>query len=244
MNEQSITVWGRFKRWGLRLLFVLGGFLLFYLAFFLLGFVPTNLDYQVPPINDQVVLFVRSNDIHTDVVMPVDHDVLGIHWREHFPQDHFPLVDIQQAPYVAVGWGDRGFYLETPSWEELKWSNVANALCWPSASVLHVEYLGNVVPDEYTYQVAVSKEQYQQLAAFVQETISANKSGQAVPASEITYGIADRFYQSHGEYHLFNTCNQWTGQALRTAGLPMGIWTPWKSHVLYWLPVQGTSSRD
>ncbi|HVJ01043.1 MAG TPA: DUF2459 domain-containing protein [Sphingomonas sp.] len=34
---------------------------------------------------------------------------------------------------------------------------------------------------------------------------------------------------------MFNTCNNWTGEGLRTAGAKMGIWTPFTWGVMKWL---------
>ena len=55
-------------------------------------------------------------------------------------------------------------------------------------------------------------------------------------ATEVSYGNHDRFYLSRGRYHLFNTCNQWTGRGLARAGVPTGIWTPLVGHVRWHLP--------
>jgi hypothetical protein len=40
------------------------------------------------------------------------------------------------------------------------------------------------------------------------------------------YGPADVFYEARGPYNVFFTCNEWTGAALRAAGIRMGRWTP------------------
>jgi hypothetical protein len=145
---------------------------------------------------------------------------------------------------VAVGWGDRGFYVETPRWADLKASTVFHALFVPSESVLHVEYLEKPVPGDYLHEVLVTREQYQRIVEFVRATVGAvDERGAARLASEVTYGPIDRFYAAHGSYHLFNSCNQWTGRGLKRAGVPVGIWTPLKVHVLWWLPRQHAPDR-
>lgn len=207
-----------------------------YVAFLLLGFVPINGGYQVPPADDRVRIFIRSNEIHTDIVMPTVHQELGIDWRDLFPPEHF-AANVAQAPYVAIGWGNRRFYLETPTWADLKLANVFGALFWPSESVLHVEYLPVAAPGEYQHEVYVTREQYRELVRFVKSTVADTDSrGAAHTAGEVTYGVADRFYTSNGHYHCFNTCNQWTGRGLARAGVPVGIWTPLRPQVLCWLP--------
>ncbi|HOB24230.1 MAG TPA: DUF2459 domain-containing protein, partial [Kaistella sp.] len=34
--------------------------------------------------------------------------------------------------YLAIGWGDKGFYLDTPTWADLKFSTAFKAAFWLS----------------------------------------------------------------------------------------------------------------
>ena len=56
------------------------------------------------------------------------------------------LQPTEDARYVAFGWGDRGFYLETPTWDDLKYSTVLKALFWHSPAVMHVSFYKNTYP--------------------------------------------------------------------------------------------------
>ena len=209
-----------------------------YALFLLLGFVPVNLGYTPPVAADTVRIFVRSNEIHTDLVLPVVCDDPATDWRTRFPPEHFQ-TNVSEYRYVAVGWGNRQFYVETPRWSDLKVTSAVAALCWPSETVLHVEYLYDVAEGECFQEVLVSRQQYRELAAFVESSIGAtDESGVAEPATSVTYGNTDRFYLATGRYHAFNTCNQWTGRGLARAGVPVGIWTPLKPHVLWRLPAK------
>jgi hypothetical protein len=189
-----------------------------YGLFLLVGFVPVNLDYQ-PPQGEAVTIYVRSNEIHTDVVLPVRCDDPPADWSWRFPPEHF-ATDVSDYRYVAVGWGNRQFYVETPTWADFKLSSAVAALFWPSETVLHVEYLYDVAEGDSFRRVLISREQYRELVGFIESS-------------------ADRFYQATGRYHAFNTCNQWTGRGLARAGAPVGIWTPLKPQVLWRLPASG-----
>ena len=183
-------------------------------------------------------LFIRSSDIHTDFVMPIVCSDPAIDWRTRFPLGHF-RAPLQHARYVAVGWGSRGFYVETPTWADLKIRTLCEALFTPSESVLHVEYLGEISPGPNMDELLVTREQYRELASFVDSTIGKrDEGGAAVLATDVSYSDYDRFYLSSGRYHMFNTCNQWTGRGLTRAGLPTGIWTPLVVHVRCWLPAE------
>ncbi len=232
----ALTRWLRIKRWANRCALAVAVPIGIYAAFLLLGFVPINGGYQTPPADDRVRIFIRSNEIHTDIVMPTVHEELGIDWRRRFPPEHF-VASVGDSPYVAVGWGNRKFFLETPTWGDLKVANVIGALFWPSESVLHVEYLPRSAADYLPRSVLITKEQYRDLVRFVEGSLAdCDEEGCALTASPVTYGAADRFYTSTGRYHCFNTCNQWTGRGLARAGVPVGIWTPLKPQVLCWLP--------
>lgn len=46
------------------------------------------------------------------------------------------------------------------------------------------------------------------------------------------YGLADTFYAAKGTYSLLYTCNNWTGDALKAAGVRTGWWTPFPMGLL------------
>ena len=201
----------------------------------LLGYVPVNGDYCPPPAADRVVIFIRANDIHTDFVLPVREPKTDVDWRDVFPVEHFQ-ANVASDKYVAVGWGDRGFYMDTPQWKDLKFSTLVNALFLPSASVLHVEFLPAAAESESFREVHVSRAQYRILVDHIRASIRPDETGRPISAGAVTYGPRDHFFQARGSYHLFNTCNQWTGRGLKQAGVPTGLWTPLKDQVLRPLP--------
>lgn len=234
----------RLRRFARRAIVALGAAFVAYGLFLLLGFVPGRWSYALPDTSDAVQIYVRSNEIHTDLVLPVREGESQIDWHKTFPPKDF-LRDVQRDEWISIGWGNRQFYVETPTWAEFKLTTAAGALFWPSESVLHVEYLPYAAANDDMRPVLISGEQYRALADFVQASVGKrNDSGAAMHATTVTYGNSDRFYESSGRYHAFNTCNQWTGRGLSRAGVPVGIWTPLKAHVHCWLPVEGATNSD
>ena len=57
-------------------------------------------------------------------------------------------------------------------------------------------------------------------------------TGRTMPLLGRGYGPADVFYEARGPYNAFFTCNEWTGEALRAAGVRMGIWTPFAQSIM------------
>lgn len=50
--------------------------------------------------------------------------------------------------YIAFGWGDKGFYLDTPTWADLKFSTAFKAAFWMGQSAMHTTYYREVKEGE------------------------------------------------------------------------------------------------
>lgn len=170
---------------------------------------PTGRDYT---------LFVRSNGVHTDLCMPTqtaDYD-----WTSFIPLSHFE--DITQTEYIAIGWGDKGFFLDTPTWAELKVSTAINAAFLPSPTAMHVEYMSVPKVSSDIKQIQISSKDYQKLIRFIQHSFVQTRNGISL-IPDRGYWKRDNFYDAHGNYHLFNTCNVWVNDALKSAELPTSL---------------------
>jgi uncharacterized protein (TIGR02117 family) len=173
-----------------------------------------------------VRVYVIDNGVHTDLVLPVAAE--GVDWRELVkPED---LADPAQAArsHLAFGWGDRDFYLNTPSWSQVKPGRVVSALVGAGRTVLHVAHIPEPGAGPHMRSVMLSPDAYRRLAAYVRATFAGG-------ASVHGYGGNDAFYEAKGGYSAIHTCNQWTAGALRAAGVRMGVWTPFTFGVMRWL---------
>ena len=197
-------------------------------AVFIVGLVPINNDFEQP--EQGIELFIVSSAVHADIIMPRANSIVD--WDQEFASAEI-AGNVDSATHVAVGWGDKGFFLETPTWNDLKASTAFNALLRPSASCVHVTYTR---PDLYAdnASVRVSVDQYRDLANFVKRSLLRNEEGQFIPIHGFSYGTTDAFFNAKGNYHLFNTCNSWVGQGLRAAGVRVPWLTPLpKTPMLY-----------
>lgn len=172
--------------------------------------------------------YVISNGVHTDIVVPLA--AAGIDWRAHFPP-----ADARAAPadaaFVAIGWGDRAFYLNTPTWADLTPRRAVEAALGRNAALLHVTWLTRAqMPPGATWRVPLSRPQYQRLADDLRAMLP---GGRAVRVAGAGYADNDAFYEATGRYHLFETCNTWTGRLLRRAGVPVAAWTPFDFNVTW-----------
>lgn len=201
-----------------------------YLMIALVGLIPVNNHFTPTP--DGIEIFVISNAVHADIVVPINAG--AIDWRRRFPETLF-RGNTAYATHAAIGWGDRGFFLETPTWSDLKMTTAANALLVPSQSCLHV-YLTN--PQFLTAsrrRVRISQQQYEQLCAFIDNSFSRDAADNYQPIPGISYSQSDAFFAANGSYHAFATCNCWVGNALRSAGVRCGWFTPLPKSVYLYL---------
>lgn len=205
----------------------LGSYLLFALV---LGLIPVNSHFK--PVPDGITIFLLSNGVHTDIVVPAESPQCN--WREIFPNEAFP-AQVGQAPYLGVGWGDKGFYLETPTWAELKPSVAFRAAFIPSPTAMHVTYLlREPVPGEKCRRIQISLEQYQQLIEYIKNSFLED-AGNFILIPGKGYGQTDNFYEAKGAYNMIKTCNMWVVGGLKMVGVRTAVWSPFDKGLLYQL---------
>lgn len=168
--------------------------------------------------NGEVIIYVQSNGVHTDVILPVNTEV--VNWLDFIPIEDYP-ADVQ-CEYVVIGWGDKGFFLDTPTWADLKFSTAFNAAFLPSDAAMHVAYSEQPREDENHRKIHITRKEYQQMVDFVKSTFLL-KNERVDVLKNAGYTAYDRFYEAHHSYHLFHTCNSWTNEALKAANVRTGI---------------------
>jgi uncharacterized protein (TIGR02117 family) len=197
----------------------------------LVGLVPVNRGFESE--EEGIELRIISTSVHADLIMPLVSE--EIDWREHFPIE-LTAGDTSYATHVAIGWGDRGFYLNTPTWDDLTLGTALQALFWPSESCVHVTMTRGEYWRDEGQMVRISRHQYRELADFILRQLKRNEQGDVIVVPDITYGEDDFFLEAHGRYHALNTCNSWVGRAMRQAGIRVPWLTPLPRTMFLWLP--------
>lgn len=216
------------------LLLLVGVPALYLIAALGLALIPVNRDFAQLPEGQGVEIQLVSNGVHVDFVLPVSTRVMD--WESRFPRASFPAVG-SGPQHILVGWGNREFYLETPTWADLKVSTALRAVFWPSPTVVHVQYVRGPFEEDATCRsVRISEAAYGELCAFVEEAFRRDRAGgfQLIPGRG--YGPTDNFYEGTGSYHAFNTCNSWTMRGLKRTGVRTALWSPFAFGVLRHLP--------
>ena len=173
------------------------------------------------PRNGEITFFVQSNGVHTDVCLPVKTE--WIDWSTAIPLTDFPTVN--DPSYVSIGWGDKGFFLDTPKWSDLTLNTALNAAFFKSGTAMHVSYLKmEPVESDRVAKVHISIENYQKMVSYIIDSFSSDENGVQLIANR-GYWNHDNFYEAKGNYHLFNTRNAWTNGALKKCGLKTGLFS-------------------
>ncbi len=206
------------------------GILLAYIAAaFLLVLFPANSGPS--PASASIEAYVLTNGVHTDLAFPVKNKTMD--WERYFPKTQFAAVPAD-AGYIAIGWGDRDFYLNTPEWKDLSIASAAGALTGRHASLLHVTYASKA-DLMHAYKLMLTEEAYRVLAGYVLASAKTlDRHFIQVPHSG--YSWQDSFYEATGSYSMFNTCNTWVGKGLQRAGVKVSRWTPFDTLVVWYLP--------
>ncbi|MEM6346535.1 MAG: TIGR02117 family protein [Bacteroidota bacterium] len=208
-------------------------FLLYGLLGLILSIIPVNQDWQEPEMGKEV--FVLSNGVHLDLVLPRYQN-----GKPLFPQIPAAQIggeanDLEKGKHhLAFGWGDKGFYLETPNWSDLKASVAINAALLPSATAMHVtSYPFKLRTGERCRSFRVNAKQLEQLVAYVNDSFElVDEKAKLIDCCQYS-GYVNQFYEANGSYHLVNTCNQWVNQGLKEAGIKTALWSPFDWGVLY-----------
>ncbi|MGL5235540.1 MAG: TIGR02117 family protein [Empedobacter falsenii] len=190
------------------------------LAVVLLPMIPVNKEKQ--KLNDQITAYILTNGVHTDIVVPVKSE--AINWST------FVLFSDTKSKkeykYIAFGWGDKGFYLDTPEWKDLKFSTAFNAAFWLGDSAMHTTFYDNMTESEDCKRVDLSVEEYQKLIVYIKQSFDLDQNNKVeLIKTDAVYGDSDSFYEAKRSYSLFFTCNTWAANALKEANKEAPLWT-------------------
>ncbi|GAA0470931.1 TIGR02117 family protein [Parasphingorhabdus litoris] len=189
---------------------------------------PANQFWKSP--DDGIELFIETNGLHTGIIMPIRSDVYD--WSHLVRPEH--LDDPSgYGSHMLVGWGHAGVYRNTEHWKDLRFSDAASAIFGSDEVLLHIYHLN--YPQAYPHyrrSFKVSEAEYRKIVDAIKARFVLDQGQRPIPSPG--YGSRDLFYQAHGHYNAFYTCNNWTSDVLRQAGIRTGIWTPFQGGVMRW----------
>ncbi len=179
---------------------------------------------------DDPALFVCASLAHTDVVVPLN-DLSGA-WRLVFPAVAGEAPDYA---YLAIGWGDLGFYQNTPRWRDLTANTAFRAFAGLGPTTLHVLAVNPPRDVPSCAKIWVDGRGREALLRFILATAANDEFG--IPHVLAAPRVGEAFYAANGRYSPWRTCNQWTSEALAAAGVTTALWAPFSFGVMW--PLRG-----
>ena len=186
------------------------------------GHLPANAEWRAP--ERGVRVYVEDNGIHTGIVLPASG------WKSIVRPEHLRDPRYSGHAWRSFGWGDRAFYVETPTWWDLNPATVLRAATGSDSTVMHVDAVPEPRVGPQVRALTLRPEEYARLVGFIRASF-------APGGPRYGYGDYDAFYPATGRYSAIRTCNAWVGEALRHAGVRVGAWTPFSATVLQSLPL-------
>ena len=193
----------------------------------LLSLVPVG--QRRPPAPGDIQAYILSNGVHTDLVLPVRTPQLD--WTTWLPYANTPAAN-SSLNYVGIGWGDKGFYLDTPTWAQLKPSTAFRAMFGLSTTAMHATFHHRPTPGRECAAIYLSPAEYEWLITFIKDKFALDAQGRPQHIAGHSYGPNDAFYEAKGTYNLFDTCNSWTNRGLKIAHQKAALWTPFDRGIL------------
>lgn len=162
-------------------------------------------------------IYLTTNGVHSDIVLPKDLMIPAlISDLKMRTSDHF----------FAFGWGEENFYLNTPTWGELKFSTAFRAAFLESQTLVHITRYTNAKKDWIA--VPVTETQLSKLNSFILGSFD-SKPNDKKRLNVAGYTLdRDDFYPAVGNYMFYNTCNSWVNTALKESDMKACLWTPFE----------------
>jgi len=212
--------------------YVFGLLLLLILLYMLAAYILPKISVNSSKANKtaDIEIYIITNGVHTDLVLPIKNNEMD--WSKVIKFENTLSKDTLMK-YIAFGWGDKGFYLETPNWSDLKVSIAFKAMFYLGKSAMHTTFYKEMNENGACIKIKISKSEYAMLINYISESFQRDASGEVIHIKNHSYGDNDAFYEAKRVYGLFYTCNTWANDGLKSCGQKACLWTPFDKGIFY-----------
>ena len=181
------------------------------------------------PINDQEEnsagnksIYLHSNGVHLNIIIA----------KNQLPSNLLDGLQFSENDnYFAFGWGDRNFYLNTPTWGDLTFNNAYRALFLKSAALIHLTRYSTAQVD--WVEIKVNQDQLNKINQYIDQTFYLDSLNKKILLINKGYSYNDDFYEAMGSFSCFKTCNTWVNSGLKASDIKACLWTPFDFGLLY-----------
>ena len=192
----------------------------YFLLSLILTFIPVNKVDDNDSGNKSI--YLSSNGVHLDIIIAKNRlDPKLLDGLKYSRNDH----------YFAFGWGDKNFYLHTPTWDDLTFNNASRAVLMSSPAAIHLtrysKSRGNWV------EIKVNQNQLDKINGYINKTFDLDSINQKILLPNRGYADNDDFYEALGNFTCFKTCNTWVNSRLKESDIKACLWTPFDFGLLH-----------
>jgi uncharacterized protein (TIGR02117 family) len=198
--------------------------------------IPRRMRTQVTACSSQTYSVYLVGDVqHIDFLVPVQNDAYD--WHKFFDLQSIGRDRGGEYQYLKFGWGDRDFYMNTPSLDKIQMSRLVRTLFWPgNPTAVHVNGYQNL-PNESDHLVrcvGLTRSHYLELVNYLQRSFRNGKPDRIQDG----FVAAAGFYEGSGTYSIAYTCNSWVADGLNEVDVTTPLWSGLA------LPVMGKLTSD
>lgn len=186
----------------------------------ILTFIPVN--NEEGDTEKNISIYLNSNGVHLSII---------IHKNQLDPKLLNGLRYFKKDNYFSFGWGDKNFYLNTPTWSDLTFNNAFKALFINSSSLIHLTRYSTISDD--WVEIKVNKNQLYKINQYIYKTFYLNPLDKKEILNNKGYANNDDFYEALGSFSCFKTCNSWVNSGLKESNIKACLWTPFDFGLLY-----------
>ncbi|MEN8125698.1 MAG: DUF2459 domain-containing protein, partial [Bacteroidota bacterium] len=160
-------------------------------------------------------IYLNSNGIHLDIIIPKNQiDSKLLNDLKYYKNDN----------YFSFGWGDKNFYFNTPTWNDLTFNNAFKALFINSSTLIHLTRYTTIQED--WVEIKVNQDQLYKVNQYINKTFYHDTLDKKALLNEKGYTNNDDFYVATGNLSIFKTCNSWVNSGLKESNIKACLWTP------------------
>ena len=179
-------------------------------------------------------VYLMKSGIHIDFLLPICNEIKD--WQEEFPISNTLSKDSTYKK-IAIGWGSKDFYMNTPTWDDLTLKIFLISNFGLGSSAIHVKYYTDTLPkDSKIASLKLSANQYKKLVKYIENSLKRSgttKSSFILPKNPKVLSNNDAYYDAGQTYSLLFTCNSWINNGLKTSGQKACLWTPYSQGIFY-----------
>jgi uncharacterized protein (TIGR02117 family) len=178
----------------------------------------TRPDLAGIPLNDTPhTIYYIYRDWHTSLML----DAATYRNLSKLPAINTSLnTEVAPAGYVRIGWGDGDYYTG-------KNTSVVTAtralLASPYSAIQVIGYTADPfarIPEETRVALRITDQAMRELVTYLDASFARGAADNLLPLRGYVEN-SGVFFEASERYGLFNTCNTWSSNALRAAGLPI-----------------------